>query len=213
MKDFWNKRYAGEEYAYGTSPNEFLKSELGKILNPGRILFPAEGEGRNAVYAASLGWDVVAFDVSEMGMEKALRLAEKNKVTIEYLLQGYQTINLPQESFDVIGLFFAHMPSELRAQYHQNLSGFLKPGGKIIMEAFSEYQLGRSSGGPQNIAMLFSKEKLEHDFRSLKNLSIKETERELSEGGSHKGMASLIQLTAEKYKPRASLNPAKGGKQ
>ena len=198
MNDFWNERFGQKEYVYGTIPNVFFKSEIDKIKPAGKILLPAEGEGRNAVYAATQGWDVVAFDPSSEGRKKALALAEKNKVTIEYLLESYQTIDFAPESFDVICLCFAHMPAEMRTLWHRKLLSYLKPDGILLLEAFSEAQLGRDSGGPQNIDMLFSKEKLEHDFRSLHKITITETERMLGEGSFHRGLGALIQVVGKK---------------
>jgi hypothetical protein len=64
--DFWDQRYSQSDFVYGKKPNEYLKAKL-VDLKPGRILFPAEGEGRNAIFAAKLGWDVFAFDSSIEG--------------------------------------------------------------------------------------------------------------------------------------------------
>ena len=114
----WNERYRAKEYAYGTEPNEYLKEQLGKLA-PGMILFGAEGEGRNAVYAAKTGWDVSAFDVSIEGKNKALRLAEKNKVSIDYKVGLLPDLNYKNEQFDVIALIFAHFPPEIKSEYHK----------------------------------------------------------------------------------------------
>lgn len=76
MSQFWNERYSQAEYVYGETPNVFFAAQLDK-LSAGTIILPCEGEGRNAVYAASQGWEVKAFDASEAGQKKALLLAEK----------------------------------------------------------------------------------------------------------------------------------------
>lgn len=81
--DFWNEMYGTEEFRYGTTPNEFFKEKLDK-MKPGSVLLPAEGEGRNAVYAATQGWDVTAFDISAQGKEKAVQLAKQHNVSINY---------------------------------------------------------------------------------------------------------------------------------
>src|SRR5680860_901350 len=108
MDDFWNERYGIEEYVYGTEPNQFYKEQLEK-LSPGKILFPAEGEGRNAVFAAKQGWQVTAFDPSIEGKRKAEFLATKNDVTIDYQIDNYDSVDFEKESFDYIVLIFAHM--------------------------------------------------------------------------------------------------------
>lgn len=106
----WNERYSKEEYAYGEEPNEYLQTQLQK-LSPGKILFPAEGEGRNAVFAAKLGWQVSAFDISMEGQKKAIRLAEKNHVVIDYKVGSLDSMNYNDEEFDAIALIFAHFPA------------------------------------------------------------------------------------------------------
>lgn len=191
MNDFWNERYSTKEFAYGEAPNSFLAGEL-KNLKPGKILFPAEGEGRNAVYAATQGWEVTAFDPSVEGQKKAKLLADKYSTTIEYLLKGYEEVDFPPELFDCIVLIFAHMPPLKRSSWHQKLTKYLKPGGAILLEGFSKKQIENESGGPKNVDMLFSKEELESDFKDLAELKITETEYNLNEGPFHQGNASVI---------------------
>lgn len=191
MENIWNQRYAQEEYVYGVNPNEFYKEELSK-LQPGKILFPAEGEGRNAVYAAIKGWDVVAFDSSEEAKKKAEKLAEKNNVRLNYQTASIEEFEYDENSFDAIVLIYVHTMN--REQNHQKLLRMLKPGGVIILEGFSKEQLMNNSGGPRNSEMLFSKEELTRDFNDLKEKQITKTETELNEGQLHKGNASVIRL-------------------
>lgn len=197
MNDFWNQRFGTKEYAYGEAPNNFVKKELAK-LTPGKILFPAEGEGRNAVYAATLGWDVTAFDPSIEGKKKAELLATKQNAQIQYQINNYENVNFPTEQFDCIVLVFAHMSPAKRNEYHKKLSTFLKPGGAIILEGFSKEQITKNTGGPQNIDMLFSKEELQTDFSDFSVLTISESETILNEGPFHQGMASVIRVVGMK---------------
>jgi ubiquinone/menaquinone biosynthesis C-methylase UbiE len=197
MTEFWNERFGSEEYAYGTEPNQFYKEQLGKLV-PGKILFPAEGEGRNAVYAATRGWLVTAFDPSIEGKRKAELLAQKNKVSINYLIDNYEFVNFPAESFDCIVLIFAHMHPLKRKEYHQKLATFLKPEGILILEGFSKNQISNNSGGPRDINMLFSKEELKSDFGSFSELKINEDDALLNEGPFHNGIASVIRVSGVK---------------
>lgn len=197
MNNFWDDRYCATEYAYGETPNEFLKQELPK-LKPGKVLFPAEGEGRNAVFAARSGWEVTAFDPSMEGRKKALFLADKHNIKINYLLADYNTASFEKEYFDCICLTYAHMPATIREQVHNKLATFLKPGGRIILEGFSKDQINRNSGGPKSIDMLFDKKELENDFRNFSTIDLKETEVILNEGPCHQGIASIIRLTGIK---------------
>jgi 2-polyprenyl-3-methyl-5-hydroxy-6-metoxy-1,4-benzoquinol methylase len=138
--DKWNERYGSIEFAYGEVPNNYLKAQLLK-LNVGKILFPAEGEGRNAVFAAKLGWTVSAFDISIEGQKKARQLAGKNNVIIDYQIGELQTLKYEKEQFDVIALIYAHFPPNIKSYLHKTLDQYLRKGGTIIFEAFSKHHL------------------------------------------------------------------------
>ena len=191
MNDFWESRFGEKEYAYGTEPNAFLKQQLNGGQE-GNVLFPAEGEGRNAVYAARLGYRVFAFDPSTEGRKKALALADRYAVQINYEINTYADVTYPEGFFDVVVLIFAHMPPDKRQEWHRKLSGFLKPGGKLILEGFSKEQLAFGTGGPPNIDMLFSQEELLEDFKNLDPLSLETKQLVLDEGLYHRGLASVI---------------------
>ena len=113
MKQFWDERYSSKAYAYGTEPNAFFKEKL-SIIPPGKLLLPAEGEGRNAVFAAMQGWEVTAFDQSKEGKRKALLLAGEKGVKLDYLVGTLEDMAFEAESFDAIGLVYAHFPAELK---------------------------------------------------------------------------------------------------
>jgi hypothetical protein len=131
MKEFWNQRYAEKEYVYGILPNHFFKEQLA-LAPKGKILFSAEGEGRNAVYAALQGFDFFAFDNSKQAKNKAVMLAQKQKAFIDYHVVDFENINYAENSFDVLVFIFAHFPSEIRKQYHEKLLSYLKPNGLVI---------------------------------------------------------------------------------
>lgn len=197
MKEFWNERYAQEEYAYGKAPNLFFKEQIDK-LKIGRILLPADGEGRNAVYAALKGWEVVAFDISEEGKKKALKLAVDSNVKIKYLISGFEEIDFPLNSFDCVGLIYAHNISPEREKYHEKVINFLKPKGTVILEGFSKEQFGNKTGGPQDLNRLFSEEELKGDFKKLSSFEIQQTEVVLDEGLYHRGKSFVIRLVGVK---------------
>lgn len=206
MKDdltkIWNKRYSEEDYAYGTEPNEFLREKLND-LKPKSILFPAEGEGRNAIYAATLGWKVDAFDISDEGKRKALKLAENKKVSIDYRVGNLQELGYEKEQFDTIALIFAHFPATVRMSLHSQLFSLLKSNGIIIFEGFSKKHLtyrekNPNVGGPEDIDQLFSEEELRNDFFDYDFLFFEETEVELSEGKYHNGIGNVIRFVAKK---------------
>ena len=195
MKQIWNKRYASNEYAYGIEPNVFFKEKIDN-MKTGRILLPAEGEGRNAVYAAKLGWDVYAFDFSSAARYKAQKLSKKNNVDIVYNIHELKDADYEQESFDVVALIYAHNPD--RKENHQHLMKFLKPGGLVIIEAFSKNQINNNSSGPKDVNMLYSIEELEADFIQFSKVDVWVDEVELNEGVFHKGKSSIIRLAGIK---------------
>lgn len=195
--DFWDKRYSLEEYVYGETPNIFFANQI-KGLEPGTLVLPCEGEGRNAVYAASLGWNVWAFDTSKVGREKAMRLAEKRHVIVHYALTDACTANYPPNSVDVIAFIYAHLPPTIRQQVHQRTVNWLKPGGKLIMEAFNPAQLQYTSGGPKEVSMLYTETMMQEDFEGMHIERLATMELVLQEGRFHHGQAAILQMVASK---------------
>ncbi len=198
----WDQRYSQEEFAYGEEPNNYVREQLIK-LPVGNILFPAEGEGRNAVYAAKMGWNVSAFDISHEGRTKAMRLAEKNKVTIDYRVGEMEELGYEIGQFNAIALIYAHFPANIKSKYHTTLNKYLKPGGIIIFEAFSKKHIdyvttNEKVGGPKDIESLFSIEEIEADFPDHEIIELKETEIELNEGLYHNGKGFVIRFVGRK---------------
>lgn len=198
-KQFWDDRYSSENYIYGTQPNRFFKEQIDQ-LEPGRLLLPAEGEGRNAIYAAREGWRVDAFDISEKGRKKALELAKRNHVTINYTICKFNDFEVEAESYDSIALIYAHLHTSQRREIHQKLIEGLKPGGHLLLEAFSKDQLGNDSGGPKNLEMLYDLDELLEDFKTLQINLAEATEIDLEEGKHHEGTADVIRILAQKSK-------------
>ena len=159
---------------------------------------PCEGEGRNAVYAATLNWTVDAFDQSEKGKEKCEALASENNVTINYTVADAVEIEMGENKYDMIALIFAHYPSRIRTQVHQKCIKALKPGGLLLLEAFTPLQLNNESGGPKDIDMLYTPSLLQADFGSLKITYLEELEVDLSEGKHHSGKGDVVRLLATK---------------
>ncbi|MDN3654169.1 class I SAM-dependent methyltransferase [Ferruginibacter paludis] len=201
-KNMWDERYKETTYAYGKGPNVFFKEWLEKFT-PGTILMPADGEGRNGVFAACLGWKVTSFDLSIEGKAKALALAKEFSVTLDYIVADLEQLDLNNESFDAIGLIYAHFAADKKEVYHAKLNKYLKPGGLIILEAFSKNHIALnecnpSVGGPKDIDMLYSKGQILADFGSYELLILEEEEIELNEGKYHIGKGSVIRFVGRK---------------
>ncbi len=197
MKEMWESRYAEEEYIYGTAPNSFFKSFIDNN-KAARILLAAEGEGRNAVYAASKGWDVYAFDQSEQAKLKALKLSEKFKVHINYTVSDLFDFNAESNSFDVLGVFYLHLPTEIKLPAFTKLLDFLKPGGKLIMEVFHKDQLENTSGGPKTLDLLYSIDEIQEILKPFKISEVERCSVLMNEGKLHQGLAEVIRIEASK---------------
>lgn len=202
MKEFWDERYSGDEYVYGEEPNEYLRSRLSQLY-PGEIMFAAEGEGRNAVFAAREDWKVTAFDQSREGRKKAMKLAEKYKVEIDYRVGNLPDLGYEKDEVDAVALIYAHFPKDIRAEYHKLLLSYLRRDGLIIFEGFSKkhsvYQKENPKvGGPKDEDLLFSMEEIKKDFGELNFLELYETEVDLKEGEFHNGLGAVIRFVAQK---------------
>lgn len=203
MKEMWDKRYAVDKFVYGREPNQFFKGSLEKLNITGKVLLPAEGEGRNAIYAAKQGLSVDAFDISSEAQKKALRYADAEGVSLNYQVGALNDLSYNNESFDAVALVFAHFPPPLREGIHSKLSELTKPGGLVILEAFSVGNLpyrekNPSVGGPDKAALLYTTEMIAADFAGFEILKLEENEIELKEGELHNGTAKVIRFIGRK---------------
>jgi ubiquinone/menaquinone biosynthesis C-methylase UbiE len=203
MKDFWEERYGAEEFAYGVKPNEFFEKIVKEQQLKGSILLPAEGEGRNAVFAAKQGLNTTCFDMSNQGKLKAEKLADLNNVSINYLVGEFSELHFEENSFDVIALIYAHFPANVKTLYHQKLVTYLKKGGILILEGFSKNQLKvneeeNQSFGPKNLDMLYTVEEISNDFEALEIEVLKEEKISLNEGIHHIGKGDVIRFIGKK---------------
>ncbi len=196
MKHFWDQRYAENETVYGYQPNQYFKLFI-DLHKPGKILLPAEGEGRNALYAASKGWQVDAFDYSEVAREKALSQAEANDVVINYEIKDV-TQFVAIEQYDAVALIYLHLPPDIRKSFHREIVKALKPGGFLLLEAFAKEQATLDSGGPRDPEMLYDAASICNDFQFLHQISCEQKEIILKEGDYHQGKAAILRMLAQK---------------
>lgn len=195
-KNFWDEKYTGSEYHYGTEPNTFL-AENAHMLN-GPVLSLSEGEGRNAVYLATLGLQVLGVDRSAVGLEKAQALAKARGVEIETVVADLAEYTPAENQFASVISISAHLPGSVRKILYPRVEKALKPNGLLLLEAYSEQQLAKDTGGPKDIDMLMSVEKLRTEFPNLTPIFARELDREIREGEGHTGLASVVQFIARK---------------
>ncbi len=189
---FWDERFSGDEYAYGTEPSRWLVEQVQHVPPGGRVLSLGEGEGRNAVWLAEHGFSVVAVDGSPVGLEKARRLAVLRSVRIDTVVEDLSRFRPAPSTYDALLLVFVHLAPALRVVVHATGASALKPGGVVILEAFTPRQLAFSSGGPKDPAALYEADAIRADFRGVRWDILEEVETELDEGVHHRGRAAVL---------------------
>lgn len=194
---FWDDRYRVEEYAYGREPNDFLRAEAQRIP-PGRVLCLAEGQGRNAVYLASLGHEVTAVDFSAEGLRKAEQLARARGVTITTVHADLAAYEPEDAAFTGVVAIFAHLPPPVRKRVHGWIPRALRTGGALVLEAYTPAQLAHKTGGPPDAALLMSLDVLREELSPLAFEIGREVEREVQEGRFHAGPSSTVQIVARR---------------
>ena len=198
MSEFWDTRYAQTDYTYGTEPNEFLRAQTQYLKLGLKALAVGDGEGRNGVWLAQQGLDVVAVDSSGVGLQKALALAKARGVTLRTEQADLLTWHWPVDTFDIVAAIFVHFMPSHRIRMHHAMFRALKPGGVLIMEAFTPEQLNYTSGGPPVKEMLFTKDMLQADFAAGEIISLEDYKLELHEGRYHDGPAAVVRLIVRK---------------
>ena len=190
---FWDERFGGRDYFYGTAPNDFLASVVDR-LPAGRALCLAEGEGRNAVFLAERGYDVTAVDASRVGLAKAERLAAERGTTIHPVVADLAEYRIEAGAWDVIVLIFAHLEPSLRARVHAAAVRGLRPGGALVLEAYTPEQLHFGTGGPRQPELLMRLDELRGELAGLRLEVAREVQRDVHEGTGHRGRSAVVQV-------------------
>ena len=196
----WDERYSAEEYAYGTTPNEFLVEKVSRIPK-GKVLSLAEGEGRNAVFLAKQGYSVTAVDASLIGLNKARKLAEEHAVEVEFIHADLADYELGKNSWDGIISIFCPLPSLIRKEIYKKVIPALKPGGVFLLEAYTPEQLQHGTGGGNSADVMQTAESLSTELAGLKFEHLVEIERNVLEGVYHTGIGSVVQAIGRKEMP------------
>lgn len=194
----WDERYSQPGFAYGTEPNEFLAAVAGQIPT-GPVLSLGEGEGRNAAYLAGLGHRVVAVDQSEVGLAKAKRLAADRGLTVETDCADLAAYPIEPGAWAGIVSIFCHLPRRVRVPLYAAVVGGLRPGGVLVLEAYTPNQLGRGTGGPRDPDLLVSLADLREELAGLEFVHARELDREVREGAYHTGVASVVQVAGLRH--------------
>jgi SAM-dependent methyltransferase len=195
----WESRFDKPEYEFGKAPNEFLARCKQLLPKSGRALAVADGEGRNGVWLAEQGLDVVSTDFSPSAQKKGRALAAERSVSVTFEQADMHTWPYPDAAFDVMVEIFTQVstPAERRLKW-AGIRRALKPGGLLILEGYSPKQLEYGTGGPKVVENLYTRAMLEKEFGDFHDLKIEEEEREMREGTAHAGMSAVIHLTGRK---------------
>lgn len=193
----WNQRYSAEDYVYGMEPNDLVRAEAARIP-AGRVLCLAEGEGRNAVFLARLGYAVTAMDYSSAALRKAERLARDHGVSLELVEADLADFDLGRDAWSGIVSIFAHTPRAVRERIHHAIPRALRPGGVLILEAYRPEQIALATGGPKDAALLPTLSELTRDLAELDLVIAREASREIHEGRLHSGPSATVQIVARR---------------
>ena len=193
----WDNRYAGAEYLYGTAPNDFV-AEVALQIPSGPVLCLAEGEGRNAVYLAALGYVVTAVDQSAVALGKAKELAAARGVALETITADLADYSIAPGAWAGIVSGWAHVPPALRRRVHAQVARGLQPGGLFILEAYTPAQLTFNTGGPRSVEMFMTAVQLREELAGLDFEIVRELERDVREGTKHTGRAAVVQVVARR---------------
>jgi len=188
----WDERYSEPEPMYGTHPNEYLKKHSARLKSAGKILVPADGYGRNGHWLARQGFSVHTVDLSSVGVERSRRNAKEAGLTLKIEQADLMTWLWPVSEYDGVAAIFLHLPPEMRNKIHPAMLRALKPGGILILEAFTPDQLQFQSGGPKDASLLYSAEMLRKDFAGAEVLELEEAKIHLDEGHKHSGMSAVV---------------------
>ncbi|HEU4353449.1 MAG TPA: class I SAM-dependent methyltransferase [Burkholderiales bacterium] len=195
----WNERFRAPDYIFGTAPNAFLAAQKPRLKRGQRALCIADGEGRNSVWLAEQGLEVVAFDFSPVAVEKARRLAQSRGVEVRYEVASVYEWHWPESEFDlVIAIFVQFADPAMRRFMFERMIGALKPGGLVLVEGYTPAQLKYATGGPKEVDQLYTEDLLREAFGTLEILELRAYEAELNEGTRHTGMSAVIDLVARK---------------
>jgi 2-polyprenyl-3-methyl-5-hydroxy-6-metoxy-1,4-benzoquinol methylase len=193
----WNQRFSGDDYLFGREPNDYLRSKAPLLPAGGSVLCVADGEGRNSVWLARQGFKVEAFDISEVGVTKARRLASEAGVSVDHTVADCEQYNWTAQRHDgVVAVFIQFADPEMRTRLFANIVRSLKPGGVLILQGYTPLQLEYKTGGPGQLSHLYTADLVREAFKDLQVVELVEYEAELNEGARHAGRSALLGLVA-----------------
>lgn len=195
----WDERYSTPGYLFGTDPAGFVRRQAPHIAKGARVLAVADGEGRNSVFVAGLGAEVMAMDASEVAQDKARQLAADKGVTVDFRLSDIEAWTWDAAAFDVVlGVCIQFSPPEQRARVFSGMARTLRPGGLLLLHGYAPRQIGYGTGGPPMVENLYTTGLLAAAFPGFEILESRDYDAEISEGPAHRGLSALVDFVARK---------------
>ena len=197
--DRWQERFSAPGYLFGTAPNEFLQAHAHLLSKGQKALTIADGEGRNGVFLAEQGLDVLSVDFSPLAQAKARKLATERGVALRVEQADIINWDWPAAAFDVVAaIFFQFAAPADRDKIFAGIKKALKPGGLLLLEGYGPKQLEYKTGGPSRLENLYTRELLEQAFGDFGSLEIREHDSVIQEGAGHGGLSALVDLVGRK---------------
>lgn len=195
----WNRRFAGDDYLFGREPNAYLRAQAAWLPATGSALCVADGEGRNSVWLARRGWRVQAFDISEVAVAKARRLAAESGVEVDYHVADCDGWAWQPQAYDaVLAIFIQFADPAMRERQFTRMARCLRPGGVLVLQGYTPRQLEFDTGGPGRLSHLYTPELLRRAFADMEIVELVDYEATLSEGRQHAGRSALVGMVARK---------------
>jgi SAM-dependent methyltransferase len=158
-RDAWDARYAAApDLVWTAEPNRFVVQEVAG-LPPGRALDLAAGEGRNAVWLAEHGWQVVAVDFSSVAVDRGRHLAAQRGVEVGWIVADVRSHPLPKAAFDLVLVAYLQLAAADLDGVLRRATVALAPGGTMLVVGHDRANLG-GVGGPQDPAVLHTPEEV-----------------------------------------------------
>jgi SAM-dependent methyltransferase len=188
----WDERYGVQDFIWKTEPNQFLVAEIAEIA-PGRALDLACGEGRNAVWLAEHGWQVTGVDFSPVGLAKAGRLARDHDVDVEWVEADVVEWDPPRAAFDLVIVFYLHLPATERTRVLAHAQDALASGGTLLVVGHDLSNLTHGYGGPQDPTVLFTPQEVAVDLERLRIVRADHVDRRVdTDQGSKVAIDALV---------------------
>jgi SAM-dependent methyltransferase len=195
----WDERYAIDEYLFGTEPAAFLTAHAHLLTPRDSALAVADGEGRNSVFLAERGLDVVAMDASPVGVAKAERLAAERGATVDFRIADIMTWDWVPDAYDtVVAIFIQFLTPDQRGQVFEGMQRTLRPGGRLLLHGYRPEQVALGTGGPSNPDHMYTESLLLDAFGGMDIERLASYDAVIEEGKGHLGESALIDLIATK---------------